>query len=244
MSVVSDTTIGDRTLDDLWDRPLALDLFAGAGGACRGLQTYGHRRLGWEVIGIDTDPRKVRYYPGVFVKHDLTEGLPEVVDDYADQIEIVWASAPCTFATGLQFARSGENLIPLARDLCQEIDPDVWILENVPGARDHLENPVQLCGSAFGLGVRKHRLFETSFFAHGTPCSHPEKFDYAIGEREAPVTGYRQAHGLSPHAPLPAKALREVIPPAYVHELLDQYIHYAPHTYETTHSADHTPKCQ
>ncbi|WP_089768500.1 hypothetical protein [Halobellus clavatus] len=114
----------------------------------------------------------------------------------------------------------------------------------MPGARDHLENPVQFCGSAFGLGVRKHRLFETSFFAHGTPCSHPEKFDYAIGDREAPVTGYRQAHGLSPRAPLPAKALREVIPLAYIHELLDQYTHYAPHTYETTHSADHTPKCQ
>ncbi|SDY31887.1 hypothetical protein SAMN04487946_11129 [Halobellus clavatus] len=76
MSVISDGTIGDQALEDLWDRPLALDLFAGAGGACRGLQTYGHHGLGWEVIGIDGDPRKARYYPGVFVKHDLTEGLP------------------------------------------------------------------------------------------------------------------------------------------------------------------------
>ena len=110
----------------------------------------------------------------------------------------------------------------------------MWILENVPGAREHLEKPVQLCGSSFGLGVRKHRPFETSFFAHGTACSHPDGFDYAIGDREAPVTGYRQAHGLSPRSPLPAKALREVIPPAYVHERLDQYIHYAPHSHETT----------
>ena len=58
------------------------------------------------------------------------------------------------------------------------------------------------------------------------------------------MTGYRAAHGLSPHSLLPAKAVREVIPPAYVHELLNQYIHYAPHTHETPRSVDRMPEYQ
>jgi len=143
-------------------------------------------------------------------------------------VDVGWASPKCTFATGMQFARSGENLIPLARELLTELNPEVHIIENVPGAADHLKNPVQFCGSAFNLGVQKHRLFETSFYAHGVACNHPEGgFDFCIGDREHPVEEYRVAHGFREDSPLTAKELREAIPPEYVWELFDQYIHYS-----------------
>lgn len=46
-----------------------------------------------------------------------------------------------------------------------------YVIENVPGAP--LENPVRLCGSSFGLKVRRHRMFETSFPVMVSPCQHP-----------------------------------------------------------------------
>jgi DNA (cytosine-5)-methyltransferase 1 len=46
-----------------------------------------------------------------------------------------------------------------------------WIIENVPNAP--LRNDVTLCGSMFGLGVRRHRIFEASFpIRTPPPCDH------------------------------------------------------------------------
>ncbi len=47
------------------------------------------------------------------------------------------------------------------------------MIENVPGAP--LIEPVQLCGSAFNLGVRRHRLFEANFPLMGAPCAHGQQ---------------------------------------------------------------------
>lgn len=219
----------ENLLWELGDQPVALDLFCGVGGAARGLQSYGHRGPTWDVLGIDVDAAKAAPSPDYFIEWDLRDGLPELVYELAEQdlIDIVWTSPPCQFATSVQYARSGENFIPLARELVAEIDAPVTVIENVPGAADHLQDPVQFCGSAFGLGVQKHRVFETNFFAMGTPCDHPAGgFEYCIGDREAPVEGYRAAYGFSPDVELGAKQLREAIPPAYVHGLLDQYRKY------------------
>lgn len=214
-------------LNAIGDYPLYVDLFAGVGGVCRALYNYPCARPVCDVIGIDIDGSKAEAYPGLFFEHDLTDGLPPFIDELPF-IDVGWASPACTFATDVQYARSGENLIPLARDLLADLDTEVTVLENVPGAAPHLNNPTQLCGSAFGLGVRKHRLFETSFFSLGTACTHPPGgFDYCIGDREHPVEGYREAHGFSADCGLGAKQLREAIPPAYVYELLNQYVKYA-----------------
>lgn len=138
--------------------------------------------------------------------------------------DIAWASPPYTFATGMQFRRSGENLIELARDLLEQVEAEVTVIENVPGAAEYLQNLVMVCGSVFGLGVQKHRVFETSFPARSTECDHPDEgFPFCIGEREHPIEEYRAAHGFRCDAPIGAKQVRECIPPAYVHELIHQY---------------------
>jgi len=42
--------------------------------------------------------------------------------------------------------------------------------EDVPGSP--LIDPVQLCGSSFGLKVRRHRLFESNMPVKGSVCNH------------------------------------------------------------------------
>jgi len=48
-----------------------------------------------------------------------------------------------------------------------------YVIENVPGAP--LVRPVTLCGSMFGLMVRRHRLFETNWPLSQPPCAHSIK---------------------------------------------------------------------
>lgn len=62
-----------------------------------------------------------------------------------------------------------------------------YVIENVPEAP--LENPVRLCGSHFGLQVRRHRLFECGGWSPGEPpaCRHAE---------QGPIVGvYGRPHG-------------------------------------------------
>lgn len=61
-------------------------------------------------------------------------------------------------------------LIDAARARLMTSEAD-WIIENVPGAP--MQHPVMICGTALGLRVRRHRLFDSSLllFAPG-PCRH------------------------------------------------------------------------
>jgi DNA (cytosine-5)-methyltransferase 1 len=45
-----------------------------------------------------------------------------------------------------------------------------YVIENVPGAP--LVNAIMLCGSSFGLDVRRHRLFESNVGIMALPCAH------------------------------------------------------------------------
>jgi hypothetical protein len=49
-----------------------------------------------------------------------------------------------------------------------------WVVENVVGAPG-MEGAVIECGSAYGLKVRRHRLFLASFPLVGSGCKHKEQ---------------------------------------------------------------------
>jgi DNA (cytosine-5)-methyltransferase 1 len=59
------------------------------------------------------------------------------------------------------------DLVGVTRDLLQATGLP-YVIENVPGAP--LRNPIRLCGLSFGLGVKRHRLFETNFPVMAPPC--------------------------------------------------------------------------
>lgn len=147
-----------------------LDLFCGAGGAA-----MGYHRAGFdEIVGVDIKPQK--RYPFNFVQADALDFLARHGADF----DLIHASPPCQFATSLRSLHPNKrysNLIPATRALLRRTGRP-YVIENVAGARTHLNNPILLCGTMFGLGCAsaelwRHRLFEVEpFYFLPPPCRH------------------------------------------------------------------------
>ncbi len=190
----------------------ALDLFCGAGGVTKGLQ-----RAGFHVTGCDL-VASPRYCGDAFIRGDaLTVPL--------DGFDFIWASPPCQrysmYSRNMGTAGNHPDLIAPIRERLRST-PALWCIENVEGAP--LRADFLLCGSMFGLGVRRHRLFETSFpaplalscnhsvaavpvFGHGTPQWYRRKLG-----RNVSIAEKRTAMGIDW---MSRDELSEAIPPAY-----------------------------
>jgi DNA (cytosine-5)-methyltransferase 1 len=147
-------------------RPRLLDLFCGAGGCA-----VGYHRAGFEIVGVDIAPQP--NYPFAFVQRDATNP-----DEWPLMpFDAIHASPPCqahsTIAKQQRTRRPGSyehpELVGVTRGLLERSGLP-WVIENVLGAP--LKNAVMLCGSSFGLDVRRHRLFECSFPVLSSPCAH------------------------------------------------------------------------
>jgi hypothetical protein len=183
-------------------RPRLLDAFCGAGGATRGYQQAGFR-----VFGVDIAPQ-----PN-YVGDDFQQGdALDFIAARGAEFDAIHASPPCQHYARVTRWRgdSGDHpdLVAATRTALEQTGRP-WVIENV------LEAPIRrdtvLCGSMFGLSVRRHRAFETSWraFSLMRPCGHRSD-DLAFmhkGER-----AYADALGCGW---MTAREGREAIPPAF-----------------------------
>ena len=147
-----------------------LDLFCGVGGA-----SVGYAQAGFVVHGVDLKHGK--RYPFTYLRADVLDVLRD--DDFIQQFDVIHASPPCQTHSITQHLRNAQgkstnkvDLIPQTRAaLIASGKP--YIIENVPGSP--LIDPIQLCGSSFGLKVRRHRLFESNMPLKGSICNHKEQ---------------------------------------------------------------------
>jgi hypothetical protein len=206
-------------------RPRLLDLFCGAGGC-----SVGYHRAGFDVVGVDINPQP--RYPFEFHQANaLTFPF--------DGFDAIHASPPCQAYASL--AGDGHpDLLGLTIQRLQNWGTDrrTWVVENIPDAVLKVQTfrGLRLCGSLFGLGVRRHRIFASNVFLMGPPCAHglqdavrayygkpgtiawkPPGWDNVQKEGRAPL--YR---GTVDQAPadmgidwMTWDELREAIPPAY-----------------------------
>ncbi len=154
------------------DRPRLLDLFCGAGGC-----SVGYERAGFDVVGVDIVPQP--NYPFEFYRRDALKTLEAVaaLEPILGGFDALHASPPCQAhsSIGKQVRAMGRrleeypDLIPQTRELLRATGLP-YVIENVIGAP--LRNPIMLCGSSFGLDVRRHRLFETNWPLMALPCAH------------------------------------------------------------------------
>lgn len=142
-----------------------LDLFCGAGGAA-----VGYHRAGFDtIVGVDLEP-----HPDYPFRLFVGDALAFIDGGWleAGQFDAVHASPPCprySAATPAERRDLHPDLVePIRERLLAWGGP--YVIENVPGAP--LDNPVQLCGSSFGLGVRRHRLFESNMPLLAPECEH------------------------------------------------------------------------
>lgn len=145
------------------------DLFCCAGGASMGL----HRAFpGAEIVGVDIKAQP--HYPFKFIQADaLTFPL--------EGFDFVWASPPCQGYCNFNSLNKKEH--PLLIDNIRkrlQLTNALWVIENVGGAKRHLKNPIRLCGSMFGLRVRRHRYFESNIFMMQPACDHSIKGGIAV----------------------------------------------------------------
>jgi DNA (cytosine-5)-methyltransferase 1 len=141
-------------------KPRLLDLFCGAGGAA-----MGYHRAGFEVVGVDHKPQP--NYPFEFIQEDAMRLLH--ADGWLDRhFDAIHASPPCQAYTQLGNGDHPRLIEPIRELLGATGLP--YVIENVVGAP--LKNPIQLCGSMFDLGVRRHRLFESNLPLMAPPCQH------------------------------------------------------------------------
>ena len=193
-------------------KPRLLDLFCGAGGA-----SVGYHRAGFEV-GVDLAPQP--NYPFRFVRFDaMTYPL--------DGFNVIHASPPCQAYSALRNLGKQENaarfyFIEAIRErLVASGVP--YVIENVVGAP--LKNPVTICGSSFGLGVRRHRLFEASFPIVRLPCAHAKTSIGVYGDHPQISKGMNRAHTLAQASEamgihwMAWQELCEAIPPAYTEHI-------------------------
>lgn len=146
-----------------------LDLFCGGGGA-----SYGYHLAGFEITGVDNVTK--RAYPFNFIKADAIEILQN--SDFVAGFDVIHASPPCQLysVTGNLAKAQGKpsrkpNLLPKVRRLL-EATGKPWIIENVVGAP---MKGIILCGSMFGLKVRRHRIFESTYELKTLTCDHKEQ---------------------------------------------------------------------
>ena len=147
-----------------------LDLYCKAGGASKGYQL-----AGFEVVGVDI--KKQKRYPYEFIQADCLELMNDM--DFLKSFDVITASPPCQTHSITQHLRNAQgkstdkiDLIPQTREaLIASGKP--YVIENVPGAP--LINPIRMCGSAFGLKVRRHRLFESNIQLTSSVCKHKEQ---------------------------------------------------------------------
>jgi DNA (cytosine-5)-methyltransferase 1 len=205
-----------------------LDLYCKAGGASKG-----YADAGFEVTGIDI--KKQKRYPFTFIQADCLDVLKDL--DYLRTFDVIAASPPCQTHSATKHLRVAQgkttdkvDLIPQTREaLIASGKP--YVIENVPGAP--LINPVQFCGSSFGLKVRRHRLFESNLALTGSSCKHKEqgrpvgvygsmKDEIPSGGRTAKsIEEAREAMGIEW---MIWGELVEAIPPVYTYEIGKQLV--------------------
>ena len=160
---------------------------------CAGGAAVGFARASFDVWGVD------RVFKRDFPFPMLVADALVVLDDrkFLDLFDVVHVSPPCQEHTqlrsvyrarGFAVKEHGADMIADVRDrLVAWGGP--WLIENVPNSP--LRDAVLLCGSMFGLGVRRHRLFESNMaLSAPSSCDHAAQ-GVTIGVYGAPGDAVR-----------------------------------------------------
>lgn len=216
--------------------PRLLDAYCAAGGC-----SDGYARAGFDVYGVDVDPSALKHYPYPHHEGDALEALSDPT--FLDGFAVVHASPPChAYSRTRSLARaqgrereSYDDLVAPTRALLEAWAArtgGVWVIENVPGAP--MDDAVVFCGRAFGLDVKRHRLFESNALLLSPGCACDSSTPVGVYGRTGDTipsggtTARNAAHGLEAMGQTPGRMpwrfLALSIPPAYTEAIGTQLL--------------------
>jgi DNA (cytosine-5)-methyltransferase 1 len=219
------------------DKLKVLDLFCCEGGA-----GYGYYLAGFEVTGVDLNPKYSKNYPFEFHVADAIKFLEENYQNF----DLIHASPPCQAYSVTKNSHNKEHpkLIEATREALLKTGKP-YILENVVGAP--LLNPVTLCGTMFGLEaidtdgtplvLYRHRLFESNLSLTAPEHAKHKRGVQVAGSYGGARRDKYEAKNIRKGGYVPAKEIQEKllginwaseyglwqsIPPAYTQHLGQQ----------------------
>ncbi len=159
----------------------------------------GYHRAGFEVVGVDLHPQP--RYPFKFHQADaMTFPL--------DGFDVIHASPPCqdhsslkavVLAAGGKEHGTGQLLMQTLERLPKNLP---FVVENVEGACFDGYYHFRLCGSSFGLDLRRHRKFASNHLFLPPPCDHAwqtPRFPSLDKRRKRALSSVVSVHGGGQH---------------------------------------------
>lgn len=146
-----------------------VDLFSGAGGTAMGF----YQAAPFQIVGVDIKPQP--RYPFTFRQDDVMELLSKQINVFKNWADVINAAPPCQGYSVTRHMNPNAESYPLLISTVRELILATgipYVIENVEDARWDMIKPITLCGSSFGLRVRRHRLFESNMPLKGLPCNH------------------------------------------------------------------------
>lgn len=212
-----------------------LDLYCGAGGAAAG-----YMAAGFVVVGVDIADQP-NYSGDEFHQDDAREVLKRV---RPGDFDLIHASPPCQHFTKYRNVVKNitdryQNHLAETVHMLADVHASTGIpsiVENVPGAPMNAD--LILCGSQFGLNVRRHRWFELIGWSAMGPggCNHKSwtrqfksstdrpnlRYTMEIGSWDEKLEDQKKAMGVD--WPITVRELSEAIPPAYTKFIGEAFI--------------------
>jgi len=115
-------------------RKLMIDFYSGLGGASNPFKS-----AGWDVLQFDNNPIVLPTQPDTILcdlgSRNALETILSAVD--GREVELLWASPPCTYFSTANPKRDVERAMRLVRitfNLISEINPRYHVVENVHGS--------------------------------------------------------------------------------------------------------------
>jgi DNA (cytosine-5)-methyltransferase 1 len=188
----------------------------------------GYHRAGFEVVGVDikVQPR----YPFEFHQCHWRDFF----ERHWQKFDILHASPPCQgYSVTKSLSKSDAPLlIAEVREAFQSTGKP-YVIENVPGAKKHMINPIKLRGNQFELKVIRDRLFEVNPFLLSSPVlpvdgSTNSHRSMSTGGKYICVAGHNFLVAEASDAMgidwMTQKELAQAIPPAYTEYLGKQIL--------------------
>lgn len=157
-------------------KPLLFD-----GYCCQGGAGAGYERAGWHTVGCDIDPKPLRHNPHECYQGDVLAVLDTLLNGgmwhgyRLSDFQAIHCSPPCQHESTLKslVTHYYPALLAPTRDFLVKMHRATgipWILENVATAAMH--QGIEICGTALGLNVRRHRRFDSSHLLYGPGMCH------------------------------------------------------------------------